>query len=309
MSLVTAVDLGSNTCRVIEYDCETRQFGRAFERIVKTADRLHETGRIDEEAVARIIEALNAADASFDLAHRPYLAVATAAMRMAKNSAEALARIAQQTGVEFRIIDADEEAFYTLTAVRARLQALKMNAESLCMIDIGGGSTEVIFYQNGERVSESFPIGIVTIAQQCATPDDVRLHVERALRPVRLFVDAYRAESGMPELFVTTAGTPTTIAAFLQGMTYDRYDPKRINGFVLSRIDCEQVLSDLLQLDEKKRTVYVGVGRESLIATGIVIVEMFYELLGYDTSIVIDDGVREGVAISMCEKLKLPPHR
>lgn len=309
MALVTAVDLGSNTCRVIEYDCETRQFGRAFERIVKTADRLHEIGRIDEGAVARIIDALNAADTSFDFAHRPYRAVTTAAMRMAKNSAEVLARIAQQTGVEFRIIDADEEAFYTLTAVRARLQTLKMNAESLCMIDIGGGSTEVIFYQNGERVSESFPIGIVTIAQQCATPDGVRLHVERALQPVRLFVDAYRSESGMPKLFVTTAGTPTTIAAFLQGMTYDRYDPRRINGFALSKTDCEQALDDLLRLDEKVRSIYVGVGRETLIVAGVVIVEMFYELLGYDTSVVIDDGVREGLAISMCEKLKLRPHR
>lgn len=300
MASVVAIDLGSNTCRAVEYDCTTGTFGREFERIVKTADRMHETGRIDEAAVTRVVQALQAADALFDFASVPYHAVTTAAMRMAENSDEALERIRRETGVRFDVIDADKEAFYTLTAVRARLASLALASDSLCMIDIGGGSTEVIFYQNGERVSESFPIGIVTIAQQCDTPDQVRGLLDRKLQPVRLFAESYLAENGRPASFVTTAGTPTTIAAFLQGMTYDRYDPKRINGFALTKADCELALRDLLKLDEKMRSIYVGVGRETLIVAGVVIVEMFYELLGYDTSTVIDDGVREGVAIDYC---------
>lgn len=305
MPNVVAIDLGSNTCRAIEYDCAAGTFGRECERIVKTADRMHETGRIDDAAVDRVIDALKAADERFDLKTVPYHAVTTAAMRMAENSEAALARIENETGVRFDVIDADQEAFYTLTAVRARLDSLKMEADSLCMIDIGGGSTEVIFYQNGERVSESFPIGIVTIAQQCETPDDVRALVDHMLQPVRLFVEGYYAAQGAPRTFVTTAGTPTTIAAFLQGMTYDRYDARRINGFALSKTDCVQALRDLLRLDEKMRSVYVGVGRETLIVAGVVIVEMFYEVLGFDTSIVIDDGVREGVAIAYCEEQRL----
>lgn len=303
MASVVAIDLGSNTCRAIEYDCAQRQFLRECERIVKTADRMHETGRIDEAAIARVILALKEADALFDLAHTPYHAVTTAAMRMANNSDEALQRIENETGVRFETIDADKEAFYTLTAVRSRMNALGMDAESLCMIDIGGGSTEVIFYQDTKRVSQSFPVGIVTIAQQCATPDDVRRVVAGKLEPVRQFSTAYMAEQGRPKKFITTAGTPTTIAAFLQGMTYDSYDPKKINGFVLKKSDCAHALKALLKLDEQTRSTYVGVGRETLIAAGVVIVEMFYELLGYEQSIVIDDGVREGVAIAYCKSL------
>ncbi|MHC3994223.1 Ppx/GppA phosphatase family protein [Thiomicrolovo sp. ZZH C-3] len=302
MAKVVAIDLGSNTCRAIEYDCAAGAFGRECERIVKTADRMHETGRIDEGAVTRVIDALKAADELFDLKHTPYRAVTTAAMRMAANSEAVLAQIAEATGVGFEIIDADREAFYTLTAVRARLGQLGLQSDSLCMIDIGGGSTEVIFYQEGERVSQSFSIGIVTIAQRCDTPEEVRRLTDRMLQPVRLFVDAYIAAQGRPQTFVTTAGTPTTIAAFLQGMTYDSYTPGRINGFALEKTECEQALRELLMLDEKMRSIYVGVGRETLIVAGVVIVEMFYEVLGYDTSVVIDDGVREGVAIAFCEE-------
>jgi len=299
---VVAIDLGSNTCRAIEYDCATGRFGREYERIVKTADRMHETGCISDGAVERVIGALKAADELFDLQKTPYRAVTTAAMRMAENSGDVLERIEASTGVRFEIIDADREAFYSLTAVRARLGQLGTVSDSLCLIDIGGGSTEVIFYQNGKRVSESFPIGIVTIAQRCEHPDEVRRLVDRMLQPVRLFADAYYAQEGRPRTFVTTAGTPTTIAAFLQGMTYDGYDAARINGFALAKSDCVRALRELLLLNEKMRAVYVGVGRETLIVAGVVIVEMFYDVLGYESSVVIDDGVREGTAIAMCEE-------
>jgi len=303
MRTIVAIDLGSNTCRAIAYDCDTKTFGREFERIVRTADRMHETGRIDDAAVERVITALKEADALFDFRNTPYKAVTTAAMRMAANSAEVLSRIEAETGVRFEVIDADREAFFALTAVRARLAAMGKPADSLCMIDIGGGSTEVIFYQHGERVSKSFPIGIVTVAQQCENPDDIRTFVQQTLlRDVYIFVDTYiLTQGGRPLNFVLTAGTPTTIAAFLQGMTYDSYDPARVNGYGLSKASCERALNALLGMDEMSRSLYVGVGREALIVAGIVIVELFYDVLDYSLGIVVDDGVREGVAIAFCE--------
>lgn len=262
---------------------------------------MHETGRISDEATVRVIAALEEADRLFDLGNSRYHAVTTAAMRMASNRTEVLERIEEASGIRFEVIDADREAFYTLKAVRARLASLKIDSRSLAMIDIGGGSTEVIFYQNGERISQSFPVGIVTIAQQCGGPEEVRYLLEEKLFDVRQFVRDYYAVHGRADTFVTTAGTPTTIAAFLQGMTYSNYDPERINGFVLTREDCEHALCDLLRLDEKTRSIYVGVGRETLIVAGVVIVEAFYDVLGFERSVVIDDGVREGVAISACQ--------
>lgn len=295
---IIAIDLGSNTCRAIEYHVKSGEFGRDFERIVKTADRIHETGKISAAAVDRVVEALKEADAQLSFKDAQVIAVATAAMRMASNSDAVLRTIERETGVLFDIIDADAEAHYTMTAVRKRLSTLGIPGHSLAMIDVGGGSSEVIFYHHEERISHSFPIGIVTIAQQCETPEDVEWHLETLMTPVREFAQDFYAIHGPVDTFVATAGTPTTIAAFVQGMTYADYDPQKINGFKLHVDECEIALRDLQRMDEKMRSYFVGVGRESLIVAGVVIVQAFYRALGFSEAIVIDDGVREGVAIT-----------
>lgn len=303
MKRIIAIDLGSNTCRAILRDCETGEFIGDFEAVVRTADRLHETGRIDDGAVARIVEALKRIRARFAFEEARIHAVTTAAMRMAANRDEALETIREKTGVAFELIDAEREAEYALLAVRRRMAQLRLPAQSLVMIDVGGGSTEIIFFKGGRKVSESFPIGIVTVAQQCGEPEAIRQHLKTLFEPVRCFADAYYETNGRVDGFVATAGTPTTIAAFLQGMTYDTYDPQRINGFALRRAECLRALDALLAMDEATRMLHVGVGRESLIVAGVIIVEMLYGILGFETATVIDDGVREGVAIAGCEAL------
>jgi exopolyphosphatase/guanosine-5'-triphosphate,3'-diphosphate pyrophosphatase len=296
-----SIDLGSNTFRCIEYDCETGTFGRDFERIVKTADGMHETGRISEPAIARIVAALKEADRIYGFEKQKVRAVTTAAMRMAENSEEVLRRIGKEGGVAFEVIDAKQEADFSLLAVAHRLKALKIPSDSFVLIDIGGGSSEVIFNQHGTVRSRSFPLGIVTVAQQCDGPGEVRSYLHNALQPVREYANEYYEQHGRPELLVATAGTPTTMAAFLQGMTYENYDVGRINGFTLGAEDCQKALEGLMALDDAERIRYVGAGRETLIVAGVVIVQMFYELLGFEEAIVIDDGVREGVAISYCK--------
>jgi exopolyphosphatase/guanosine-5'-triphosphate,3'-diphosphate pyrophosphatase len=297
-----SVDLGSNTFRCIEYDCETMTFGRDFERIVKTADGMHQTRRISEGAIMRILGAIKAADNLYGFANQQVRAVTTAAMRMAENSAEVLCRIEEEGGVAFAVIDAAQEAEYSLLAVAHRLESLKIPGDSFVLIDIGGGSSEVIFSQHGAVQSRSFPLGIVTVAQQCEGPADVRSFLQAAFQPVRAYVKRHYEEHGRPELLVATAGTPTTMAAFLQGMTYEDYDVARINGYTLSAAACQKALEGLMALDDAERIRYVGAGRETLIVAGVVIVQMFYELLGFDEAIVIDDGVREGVAIAYCKE-------
>ena len=295
-----SIDLGSNTFRCIEYDCSSLQWGGEFERIVKTADKMHATGRIDAEAVERIVAAIEEAKSVLDFASQPVKAVTTAAMRMAENAETVLEQIAERSGVVFDVIDAEQEALYTTIAVKNRLRQLDLSAEKFVLIDIGGGSTEVIFANGPTLQSQSFPLGIVTVAQQCTSPEEVRTTLQAMLVPVKEYVAKMYEAGGKPDQFVSTAGTPTTIASFLQGMTYDTYDVERINGYLLSIEACATALKGLLALDEQTRAEYVGVGRETLIVAGVVIVEEFYKLLGFETSVIVDDGVREGVAIDYC---------
>ena len=295
-----AIDLGSNTFRAIAYDCKTQRWGREFERIVRTADGMHLTGCISDASVERIVRAAREAREFFDFKEERVVAVTTAAMRMAVNADEVLERIEVEGGVRFRVIDDGKEAQLTMRAVRNRLELLALPADDFVLIDIGGGSTEVMFHRGGAFESRSFPVGIVTIAQQCEGPDTVRRALETALEPVREYVNAYYADHGKPATFVATAGTPTTIAAFLKGMTYETYDAQQINGTLLSLEQCGEALNGLLALGDAERALYVGVGKETLIVAGVVIVQAFYELLGFDEAVIVDDGLREGVALAYC---------
>ncbi|WP_457599399.1 Ppx/GppA phosphatase family protein [Hydrogenimonas sp.] len=296
-----AIDLGSNTFRAVEIDCESGEPAAWYEKIVRTADGLHESGTIGEEAVARIVEAAKEARRKLDFS-RGVVAVTTEAIRRAANAGDVLARIERETGIAFRIISGEEEARYTLLAVRNRLEKLGLPSRRFAMIDIGGGSTEILFYEEGDMRTKSFPVGIVTVAQSCGSLEAIAERLPELTKEMERFICETRHLAPLPPLLVSTAGTPTTVAAMKLGMTYATYDPLRINGTTLRRDELATHLERLLSLDTEKRQELVGVGREDLIAAGILIFERLMEILGFEETIVVDDGLREGVAIAACRE-------
>ena len=294
-----AIDLGSNSLRFIEYNCQTKKFVQEYECIVKTAELLHSQGVISKEAVQRILKGFDEAFKCFNFNAHEVVAVTTEAMRRASNSEEVLAEIEKKTLVKFKIIGANKEAQFTLLAVDRRLESLGFRG-SFLLIDIGGGSTEVIFKKGNLSESKSFPLGIVTMASKYPTKEKLKANMPQELVDIKKYVNDYFHKNGKPDFFVATAGTPTTIASFLQGMTYDSYDKNRVNGSTLNRFDCQKALDELLSLSFDERAKYVGVGREDLIISGVMIYEAFFELLAYENSVIIDDGLREGLAIYSC---------
>jgi exopolyphosphatase/guanosine-5'-triphosphate,3'-diphosphate pyrophosphatase len=299
------IDLGSNTLRAVKRDCRSGEFVAEYEKIVRTAEGLVESGRISEGAVKRIIHAIEEAKAVVDFDGAAVRAVTTEAMRRAANRGEVLEKIAAETGIRFGLINGEEEARLTLLAVQRRLESLGIGSESFVLVDIGGGSTELIFRYPEGVVSRSFSLGIVTLSQEAGSWQGVPAALEKHLPPLKEFVGEVKSRYGPPELFVATAGTPTTVAALKLGMDYESYDSKRINGTPLAREDLERTLQQLLAMSREERQRAVGVGRDDLIAAGILIFEALYGLLGFEECVVIDDGLREGVAIELCEEEKL----
>jgi len=74
----------------------------------------------------------------------------------------------------------------------------------------------------------------------------------------------------------------------------------KIHGTVLSIEDLDIQLKKLLSMSKEEKIEAVGVGREDLIASGVLIFKELYKILDFDKSIIIDDGIREGVAFSIC---------
>ncbi|MCO4845773.1 MAG: phosphatase [Sulfurovum sp.] len=295
-----AIDLGSNTLRVLEYDCSTRTQISEYEKIVKTADGLAHYGRINNESVKRVISAIQESQVEIDFSSSVVKAVTTEAVRRAVNSDEVLAQIKKETGVNFQIISGEEEARLTLLAVKHRLSALQYTSDSFVLIDIGGGSTELIFHYGNETVSKSFPVGIVTIAQTHETLENIEKVLHKEMAEMQIFCDYTYESKGKVNAFVATAGTPTTVAAMKLGQNYETYDASKINGTSLEVHELDIYLKKLLSMPFEEREIAVGTGRSDLIAAGILIYRQLFSLLGFASCVVIDDSLREGVAIEAC---------
>ncbi len=227
----------------------------------------------------------------------------TEAVRRAANSDEILTQIKKETGVTFEIISGEEEARLTLLSVKHRLTTLQHASDSFVLIDIGGGSTELIFHYANETISKSFPVGIVTIAQTHETLENIEKVLHKEMADMQIFCTQVYENKGKVNTFVATAGTPTTVAAMKLGQNYETYDASKINGTSLEVGELDIYLQKLLSMPFEEREIAVGTGRSDLIAAGILIYKQLFSLLAFESCIVIDDGLREGVALEACLSL------
>ena len=294
------IDLGSNTLRVLQYDCENDKHIAFYEKVVKTADGLAQHGVIKNEAVLRVMAALDEAKDQLGISYDDVIAVTTETLRRASNADEVLDRIERATGVAFKVISGEEEARLTLLAVKHRLAKLHYASNSFVLVDIGGGSTELIFSYPDKVISRSFPVGIVTIAQSYQDLEGISAALPQEMLELERFCMETYAEQGKVDSFVATAGTPTTVAAMKLGQTYDCYNPKKINGTSIVKQELDFYLKKLLDMPFDEREIAVGVGRSDLIAAGILIYKQLFDIVELDSCVVIDDGLREGVALDEC---------
>jgi len=293
-----AIDLGSNTLRVVEMDCESGERINAYEKVVRTAKGLVSSGLIAQENTQRVIDALKEAQQIINFKAHNIKAVTTEAIRRADNGEAVLAQIQEQTGVMFEIISGEKEAKYTLIGVQNRLAKLYIDARSFVLFDLGGGSTELTFVQGANVHSKSFPVGIVTLSEKYVNFDAMEKALDAELKELKNFTQNYTQIKS----FIATAGTPTTLAAFHQGLDYAAYDHKKINGTTLNTTQIDALYKKLLEMRSDERAFWVGEGRSDLIIAGIIIFKKILDMMGFSETIVVDDGLREGVALSMCKQ-------
>ncbi|DAB40399.1 MAG TPA: phosphatase [Sulfurovum sp. UBA12169] len=298
-----AIDLGSNTLRVVQFDCASQKCIFAYEKIVKTADGLAYHGTISNEAVSRVIDAINEAKTQIDFSKDKIRAVATEALRSAANKEEVIVKVKEQTGIAFEIISGDEEAALTLLAVKKRFENLPYASKNFIVVDIGGGSTELIFHYSNQVFTKSFPLGIVTVAQSYCSLEEIEKALPGLMIQMKTFCAEIYAVYGKADMFAATAGTPTTVAAMKLNQSYATYDSRKINGTLLQKDELDFFLGKLLAMPFEQREYMVGTGRSDLIAAGILIFKQLYTLLEFEECMVVDDGLREGVALEMCDKL------
>lgn len=143
----------------------------------------------------------------------------------------------------------------------------------------------------------------MTIAQTYHELDRIHAALPDVMFSMERFCAEMFATRGEINAFVATAGTPTTVAAMKLGQTYATYDAAKINGTSLMADELDFYLVKLLSMPFEEREMTVGTGRSDLIAAGILIFKHIFGLVECDRCIVVDDGLREGVALEGCKDL------
>ena len=299
MSIVTTIDLGSNSFRVLRYDCKSHKILDEYNEVVCMADGLNDTGLISKEAQQRVVLAIKNSIEKLNYNPKEAVCVTTAAMRKASNNKEVLKYFLEQTGVRFRIINGIEEASLTLLAVQYALKREKIESTKFILLDIGGASTEIIVNIEDKFFSKSFDFGIVTLTQKYYLTNTLHIQLERYKDEIRVFLDSLKINP-KEFTFVATAGTPTTVAAIKQGQDFFNYDKQKVNGSTVNFDDLDYCLNIFKNESIDSITKLVGKGRVEFIEVGVLIYRSIFEVLEKSSSIVFDDGLREGVAINYC---------
>jgi exopolyphosphatase/guanosine-5'-triphosphate,3'-diphosphate pyrophosphatase len=297
-NIVTSIDLGSNSFRVLKFDCKLKKSLAEFDTTVGTADGLSQSGNISKEALSRIISAIKKSIEIIGYNPKEAVAVTTQALRIANNSKEILEEIRTQTGIDFKVIDGKREGELSLLSMQNALKREHLIGDDFVLVDIGGGSTELIIYQNGNSHIKSFAFGIVTLSQSLNQEKDLEIFRNEILDFVK--TSQYDISKS---IFVSTAGTPTIIAALKHGLDNVDYDKHIINGTTLTLKEVCDIQNKLQSISKDELITKVGTGREDFINTGMLIYRLFFKTLNKELSIVFDDGLREGVALDACQKI------
>ena len=290
MTVVAVVDMGSNSTRLLVADVDGGRVD-ALERrsiVTRLGEGLEQTGALGEEPQARVLRALGEYRDLMD-GHGVHArtGVLTSAVRDAANGRAFQERVRTEHGIDARVISGDEEA--RLTFLGATLA--RPPAERVLVVDIGGGSTELVIGSAGEvEWHESTQIGVVR-------------HTERHGEDLA----ALRADAGatlraalpadVPPRVVAVAGTATMAASM--DLELEPYDPEAVEGHVLSTGALRERLDQLAALDLEARRRVPGLhpDRAPTIVAGIAILLEVLEATGAAEVEVSDRDLLYGKAL------------
>ncbi len=304
--LVAVVDIGSNSTRLLI--AEVGQ-GRVSEverqsRVTRLGRGVDLSGQLSAEAIEAACEAIADYVAICREAGVVRIeAIATSAVRDASNGSAFVAELRERFALSARVLDGEEEA--RLTYLGATCEHTP--TEPTLVVDIGGGSTELIV-GTGEEIAfhTSLQAGVVRHSERHISHDPPStVELEALASDVRALIEA--ATSGQPGATagagIAVAGTPTSLASIEIGL--EPYDPKQVHGHTLSLASIQHRLSELASSPLSKRAEIKGLhpDRAPNIVAGVVILVETMRAFGLDSIEVSEHDILYGASISAVSAL------
>ena len=327
--LYAALDLGTNSCRMLIAQPKGNQFHvvDSFSKSVQLGMGLEASGRLSNASMQRTISALRICRKKIEKHNvRRMRLVATEACRRAQNGPQFMKSVRRETGLELEIIEPEEEA---RLAVISCAPLVSTRTEQLLVVDIGGGSTELVWIDLSDvpkvertgaimRLRTGFqqdqlyhlaaakvvdwisvPLGVATLRDQF---DDVQDDAARFALMSWFFEEnlsefsPYEAEQAREGFqIVGTSGTVTTVAASHLGLK--RYDRSKVDGLRMTSDQIDRVIRDYLDLgpEGRRKDPRIGRDRHALIMSGAAILQALLRVWPTDRLSVADRGLREGL--------------
>jgi exopolyphosphatase/guanosine-5'-triphosphate,3'-diphosphate pyrophosphatase len=294
---IASIDIGTNTarCLVCEVEGGILKPVQIHREIVRTGSGIRTDGSLRSEPVKRLLEVLTIFGSVVRTQNCQRIwAVGTSAFREAGSQGNLVREASKVLNFPISVISGEEEAALTAAGVQAGIGIMANGI----IVDIGGGSTEIVRIKRGSILWwTSLQEGVVHLTEELLKDDPPSTHQAEQLKErFRSLLECEENDGGNE--FAGTAGTPTTLAALELGI--DDYDPTLVNGHDLSRHTIASLRREFLMLDSAARLKMPGMerGREDLIVAGVLMVEEIMDRWGYDTLKVSDWGLLEGVALA-----------
>jgi exopolyphosphatase / guanosine-5'-triphosphate,3'-diphosphate pyrophosphatase len=325
--LYAALDLGTNSCRMLIAQPKGSQFVivDSFSKSVQLGVGLEASGRLSRASMARTIQALRICEKKIEKNNVARMRlVATEACRRARNARDFIRQVRRETGLTLEIIAPEEEA---RLAVISCAPLVNPSTEQLLVVDIGGGSTELVwidlsavapvdrpqaimrlhmgFDAQGEgavaRVVDwiSVPLGVATLKDQFIDVEDdaarfalMSWFFEENLAKFSPY-NVANAREGFQ--IIGTSGTVTTVAASFLNLR--RYDRTKVDGLQMTSDQIDMVIRDYLALgpEGRRNDPRIGRDRHALIMSGAAILQALMRVWPTDRLSVADRGLREGL--------------
>ncbi|WP_375570871.1 Ppx/GppA phosphatase family protein [Seohaeicola saemankumensis] len=326
--LYAALDLGTNSCRMLIAQPKGNQFHvvDSFSKSVQLGAGLESSGMLSRASMARTVQAMRICQQKLKRHKvKRMRLVATEACRRARNAGEFIKQVKRETGLELEIIQTEEEA---RLAVISCAPLVSTKTEQLLVVDIGGGSTELVWIDLSQvaprerpraimRLHAGFhppespfpaakvvdwisvPLGVATLRDHFSDVEDdaarfalMSWYFEENLVEFAPYKDEQKREGFQ---IVGTSGTVTTVAASHLGLK--RYDRTKVDGLRMTSDQIDKVIRNYLDLGPagRRRDPRIGQDRQALIMSGAAILQALLRLWPTDRLSVADRGLREGL--------------
>ena len=301
---VAAVDLGTNTALLLVVDKRGQELIPIVNEaeIVRLGQGVDRTGSLSNEAMERTLAVLERFGETVRQSGVERAgAVGTQALREVDNGAAFLDRARIALGFPVDVIDGQREARLSWRAVAESFPPPPGGRRTV--LDIGGGSTELLLGGSEIEALASLPIGSVRLTERLLREDPPTVAERHALiaaidhaldvAPARLFLPGGE--------LVGVAGTITTLCAITLGLAC--YDGERVQGTLLKRSDVEREVERLgaMPLADRRRTAGLDPRRADVIYAGGMILLRVLDRASADVIHVSDRGIRWGLAGELAE--------